>query len=120
MSRVGQANKGKFGPAHPRFVTGRYYRRGYVFVLSSGHPWPRKSGRVLEHVAVMEVHLGRRLLPGEVVHHINENRADNRLENLLLTRMGVHTVEHHPEVFARFMAAAREGRLRGHEPRTHR
>lgn len=79
------------GPGHPEWKGGRRIDKdGYVLLYMPDHPDAckmkgRKSGGTIrEHRWVMEQVLGRRLLPTEVVDHINGVKNDNRPENLRL------------------------------------
>ena len=68
----------------------------YRYVVVPGHPMADSRGRVLEHRYVMAEHLGRVLRRDEFVHHENENKLDNRLENLKVMSPGEHSRLHHP------------------------
>jgi hypothetical protein len=48
----------------------------------------------------MEAHLGRELQPDEVVHHINGDSTDDRLENLQVLSRSEHTAIHMPDTLA--------------------
>jgi len=62
--------------------------RGRIHVRIRSNVW-RAESRV-----IMEQALGRRLTSSELVHHINENPLDNRIENLLLVTRPEHNQIH--------------------------
>lgn len=44
----------------------------------------------------MERHLGRNLSLSEIVHHVNEDKSDNRIENLQIVTRAEHVRIHQP------------------------
>lgn len=74
----------------------RIFRGGYWYIHFPQHQHCTKQGYVMEHRVVMEQHLKRFLKPNEVVHHINHDSSDNRINNLVLyDSPGKHSANEH-------------------------
>lgn len=75
----------------------RYFDRGYVYIYMPNHPSVNKRPYVAEHTIVMEEYIGRTLTKEEVVHHIDGDKSNNNIENLLLLDKKTHTKIHNSE-----------------------
>jgi len=51
-----------------------------------------------EHRVIMENYLSRKLIKGEIVHHLDGNRHNNSIENLQLMTQSEHIKEHIKEM----------------------
>lgn len=88
------------GKLNYNWKSGRYTatESGYVFVNDKIHPNADRRGYVREHIKIMTEFIGRALCEGEVVHHKNGNKQDNRIENLELMKLEDHLSLHHKGV----------------------
>ena len=66
----------------------------YLYALVPDHPNATKNGYVLMHRVIMENPLGRLLEKDEIVHHLDENKHNNAIENLQVMDSREHNRMH--------------------------
>ena len=71
----------------------RYNTKGWI-ISTKGYKQILVNGKyIMEHRLIMEAHLGRKLKETEVVHHIDGNKQNNSIQNLI-----VMTKEQHDKI----------------------
>lgn len=78
-----ERKRGKLNPAWKGGIARSKYERVW-----------HKGRQKLLHRFVVEQQLGRELRSDEIVHHENDDKRDNRLENLKLTTLPAHSSHH--------------------------
>lgn len=87
------------GDRHPRWNDGRMLSDdGYVKVrVGVDHPLADPNGYAYEHILVWMGAGNQKPKTNELLHHKNENKADNRIKNLELLTRGEHNAHHNAE-----------------------
>ncbi|GAI12514.1 unnamed protein product [marine sediment metagenome] len=98
------------GCKNPNWNGGKGIQKGYILIYNPHHPFKNNGNYVFEHRLVMEQWLRKHepnhpalietngekyLNPKWQPHHINGKRDDNRIENLEVMTIAVHTVFQH-------------------------
>lgn len=68
--------------------------KGYRMIYKPEHHRADKRGYVLEHILVFEEQTGVNIPDNCSIHHLNGDKADNRISNLCLMLASAHTQHH--------------------------
>ncbi len=88
-SKNGQSRKGIRNKSRSLVSNGH----GYIQVFEPGHPVANKAGYCLEH-RMIAWDEGKLKDKKKVVHHLDENKINNGINNLEVLNIGVHTSIH--------------------------
>ena len=74
---------------------GGYLSRGYkiIRIFKDGH-----SREFREHRLIVEKKIGRKLRPKEIVHHIDGDRSNNHINNLMLFKNNAQHIKFHTKI----------------------
>ena len=87
------------GKNSPSYKTGKKItKKGYVLILSLKHPYRNAGGYILEHRLVVEKKIERYLTKEEVIHHIDLNKQNNHIDNLMLFKTNSEHIKFHTKM----------------------
>ena len=86
--RENQPNRS--GKNHPKFINGKTIYHGYYYIWSE-----TENMRIKQSRYIAEKCLDRKLVKGEEVHHINENKLDDSPKNLYVFATTSEHTRHH-------------------------
>ena len=59
--------------------------KGYILIYKPNHKYSKpKKNWIYEHRVVVENYIKRRLKKNECIHHIDENKTNNKIRNLMI------------------------------------
>ena len=81
----------KSGSNNPKWKGGIMFDKNRKLILSPEHPSPDFLKKYCyEYRLIMEKHLGRYLTKDEIIHHIDGDVTNNKIENLEVMTRGEH------------------------------
>ena len=93
------------GKNHPKWKTGIHSSTGYTKIrVGVSHPLADPKGYAYEHLIVWVSAGNNRPRDGEMLHHRNGNKTDNRIENLELISRKNHHLYHQRGHHGKFAA----------------
>jgi hypothetical protein len=93
---IGESQK---GINNPSYKNGKHFdANGYVVLFKPEHPFCGVRKSILEHRFIMECKIGRYLKKEEIVHHIDGNKSNNDINNLMLFKNQSEHIKYHIKI----------------------
>ena len=91
-------NKSNKGEKSHLWRGGKIKNGNYILIYNPSHPFKDKTGYVYEHRLIVEKFINRLLNQDEVVHHIDGNPKNNKLDNLMLFKNNSEHIKFHIKI----------------------